>query len=105
MTKDIIIIADYTEETALSVEEICEICGIEAVTIRDLIAYDIIVPSGSDPETWVFDMVQLKRLQTALRLQRDLELNLAGAALVLDLLEEMDELRAGSELLHKHLLK
>ncbi|HTM63551.1 MAG TPA: chaperone modulator CbpM [Gammaproteobacteria bacterium] len=104
MKKEIIIIADYTEQHELSLEEICEICGIEPVLIRELIAYDIIEPAGSEPDEWVFDMVQLKRLRTALRLQHDFELNIAGTALVLQLLDEMEELRIKSELFNKHLL-
>ena len=105
MTKEIIIIADYTEEVALTAEDVCEICGIDAVLIQDLISYDIIIPSGSEPDKWVFDMAQLQRLRTALRLQRDLELNYAGIALVFKLLQEMEDLRAKTELLNKHLLK
>lgn len=105
MTKEIIIIADYTEDAAFSLEELCEIAGIEPLMARDLIAYDILLPAGSEPDEWVFNMSQLKRLQTALRLQRDLEVNLAGIALVLDLLDEVEELRASSLLLNKHILK
>lgn len=105
MSKEIIIIADYTEEIVLTPEQLSEIFGIEIVLIRDLVAYDILVPSGNAPEEWLFDMAQLKRLRTALRLQRDLELNLAGVALVLHMLEEMEELRAQTALLNQHLLK
>jgi len=39
------------------------------------------------------DTKALKRLQIAIRLQQDLGVNLAGSALVLDLLEEMQALR------------
>lgn len=105
MTKDVIIIADYADDTHLSIDEVCEICGVELVVVNDLVAYEIVIPSGSSQQDWVFDMEQLKRLRTALRLQRDLELNLAGIALVLDLLDEMQDLRAHSEILHKHILK
>jgi chaperone modulatory protein CbpM len=35
----------------------------------------------------------LKRLQIALRLQQDLDINLPGSALILDLLEEMERLK------------
>ena len=105
MTKDIIIIADYSTDTQLTLDEICEACGVEVFLVRELIAYEIIAPVGESQEEWVFDMEQLKRLHTALRLQRDLELNLAGVALVLDLLDEMQDLRVHSEILHKHILK
>jgi chaperone modulatory protein CbpM len=35
----------------------------------------------------------LRRARIAVRLERDLELNLAGVALALDLLEELEQLR------------
>lgn|SRR3990167_3498263 len=105
MTKNIIIIADYTEQSIFSVDELCEICGIKTSLLEELIEYEILVPIENQPGEWVFDMQQLKRLRAALRLQRDLELNLAGVALVMHLLEEMEELRARSELIDRHLLK
>lgn len=43
-------------------------------------------------EEWLFDSQALKRLMITLRLQRDLGINLAGAALALDLLEQIDTL-------------
>ncbi|WP_293469970.1 chaperone modulator CbpM [Polaromonas sp.] len=36
----------------------------------------------------------MQRARVALRLQTDLDVNLAGAALALELLDELDELRA-----------
>jgi chaperone modulatory protein CbpM len=105
MKKDIIIIADYTEDASISVEDLCRICGIDMVQVRNFVSYDIIEPLGATQEDWVFDMAQLKRLRTALRLQRDLELNAAGIALVLQLLEEMEALRSQAEMLNRHLLK
>ncbi|MBP1152859.1 hypothetical protein JOD69_004728 [Methylocaldum sp. RMAD-M] len=42
---------------------------------------------------WQFNTAALRRLQTALHLQRDLGVNLPGAALALDLLEELEALR------------
>jgi chaperone modulatory protein CbpM len=105
MKKDIIIIADYTEDNSLTLEEICEIYEIKSMMIREMIDYDIVEPRGSNPDEWMFDMAQIKKLRTALRLQRDFEINLAGIALVLDLLEQMEDLRAKTELLDKHLLK
>lgn len=105
MTKEIIIIADYTEDVTFTLEELGEISGVEVALVRELITYDIIVPIDAVSGQYKFDMGQLQRLQKALRLQRDLELNYAGIALVLHLLEEIKDLRAKSELLNKHLLK
>lgn len=105
MKKDIIIIADYSEDIILNSSELCDIFGIDSSLLSDMVAYDILIPVDNDHDEWVFDMAQLKRLRSALRMQRDLELNLAGVALVLHLLDEMDELRAKAELLNQHLLK
>jgi chaperone modulatory protein CbpM len=42
---------------------------------------------------WHFTGHALRRARLALRLERDLELNLAGVALALDLMEELERLR------------
>ena len=103
--KDIIIIADYSQESPLSFEEICKICNISSDFIYDLMEYEIIQLQDETPEEWRFDINQLQRVKTALRLQRDLEVNLAGVAVILDLLDEMEKLRTRAELFEKHLLK
>jgi chaperone modulatory protein CbpM len=42
---------------------------------------------------WHFTGAALRRARRALRLERDLELNLAGVALALDLMDEIEQLR------------
>ncbi len=42
---------------------------------------------------WRFSGSALQRARTAMRLQRDLGINLAGVALAMDLLDEIEELR------------
>jgi len=105
MTKEIIIIADYHQQTELSLQELCEICSVSPELVHQLVAYEIIVPTISHPHQYHFDLAQFKRLQSALRLQRDLDMNLAGIAIVLDLLEDLEDLRQQTELLKKHLLR
>lgn len=103
--KELLIIADYSEENVLTLRELCDICDIRMDVIQDYISYQIVEPLDQSQKQWVFNVAQLRRIQTALRLQRDLEINLAGAALVLDLLEELESLRQHANLLEKHLLK
>lgn len=102
---ELVIIADYSQETLLTLDELCEICGISYDFINELIEYEIVHPQGGAPDEWVFDLDHLQRIKTALRLQRDLEVNLAGVTVVLDLLDELEELRARMKLLEKHFLK
>jgi chaperone modulatory protein CbpM len=42
---------------------------------------------------WHFSGAALRRARIAVRLERDLELNLAGVALALELLDELQQLR------------
>ena len=46
-----------------------------------------------DATEWHFSGAALRRVRRALRLERDLELNLAGVALALDLMDELEQLR------------
>lgn len=94
---EIMIVADYSQESPITFDELCEICNISVEYIHDLIDYDIIHLSGETPDEWMFDIVHLQRIKTALRLQRDLEVNLPGIALVLDLLDEIEQLRERAE--------
>ncbi len=99
---ELMILADYSKETSLDVKEVCEACHISSNFIYDLIEYEIIHPQGIKQEEWMFNLDELKRIKTALRLQHDLEVNLAGVALVLDLLDQLEDLRKQVELMHKH---
>ena len=54
----------------------------------------VLSPAGGSPQDWRFSGNSLKRAKTAARLMHDLELNLPGVALALNLLEELDQLRS-----------
>lgn len=98
--KELIIIADYSQQTLLTLDELRKVSGLSEEFLRELMAYEIIRPIASNHE--LFDLTQLQRIKTVLRLQHDLEVNLAGIALVLDLLDQLDELRTQMDLMQKH---
>jgi chaperone modulatory protein CbpM len=54
----------------------------------------VLSPAGASPQDWRFSGNSLQRAKTAARLMHDLELNLPGVALTLNLLEELDQLRS-----------
>ena len=81
------------EEIQCSLKELCSLCGITAEMVQDMINEGLISPRDPSPLQWRFDYIEIRRVQTAVRLQRDLRVNLPGCALVLDLLEELAELR------------
>ncbi|MVF23899.1 MerR family transcriptional regulator [Methylocaldum sp. BRCS4] len=81
------------ETIKLSLVDVCEACRVDAESIFEMVNEGIVDPEGSEPMNWQFNTAALRRLQTALHLQRDLGVNLPGAALALDLLEELEALR------------
>lgn len=84
------------EETRCSLADLCRFCGVNAEIIHSMIDEGIITPEGYTPGEWRFSFIAVKRVQTAIRLQNDLRVNLPGCALALDLLEELEELRRTS---------
>ena len=73
--------------------ELCELCNVRREVVMEMIDEGVISPLEAEQGQWRFGYVEIHRLQTAVRLQRDLRINLPGAALALDLLEELAELR------------
>lgn len=77
----------------LTLVEVCEACGLYTERLIEMVEEGVIEPRGVTPAAWRFDGLALERAQLAARLQRDLDINLAGAALALDLLDELRSLR------------
>lgn len=82
------------EETTFTLTELCRSCGVEAELIESLVEHGIIEPTARQGRQWCFSGSSLRRTRITLNLQNDLGVNLAGAALALDLLERIDELKA-----------
>lgn len=85
--------------TPIAVTELTRVCGISLEQVRLLVGEGVLQPSGATPEQWSFGGAAIPRIRRMLRLQRDLGLNLAGAALALELLDEIAALRARVQIL------
>ena len=81
------------DDQLFTLADLCRACDVHAEMITDMIEYGIIEPRGEVTAKWLFKGSCLWRVATVVRLQRDLEVNLAGAALALDLIEELRDLR------------
>ncbi len=82
------------EEACLTVEELCAACSLEREWLIERIEEGLFpVPGGVDAE-WRFGAAGLARARRMRSLERDFDAVPELAALVADLLEEMDELRA-----------
>lgn len=95
MSKELIYLSGtlLDEEMECGLPDICRLCNIETTTVQEMIDEGLLCPRGRDPLDWRFTAIELRRIQVTLRLQRDLRVNLPGCALVIDLLEELEELR------------
>jgi chaperone modulatory protein CbpM len=76
-----------------SMGELCRICDVNAEEIFEMVAEGILEPTGHDPAQWRFRGTSVVRIRIVLNLQQDLRVNLPGAALALELMDELEELR------------
>lgn len=82
------------EEIKVTLHELCASCSVTGETVVEMVAEGVVEPDeGTGPHNWRFSGRAVVRMQTAVRLQRDLKVNLPGAALALELLEELEDLR------------
>src|ERR1041384_6724581 len=89
-------------ESNIDIQEFCQICHITPELVLELVEYGVLIPKDMRHKTWYFDVQDLKRVRKLLRLQQDLEVNLAGAALALDLIQQIGELKAELEAFKKY---
>lgn len=82
------------EQTGLTLADVCRACAMHAEYIIELVEQGVLVPVGRDPVSWRFTGTHTHRATVSLRLQHDLGINLAGVALALQLLDEVEALRA-----------
>ncbi|SMG66426.1 [weak similarity to] transcriptional regulator, MerR family [methanotrophic bacterial endosymbiont of Bathymodiolus sp.] len=83
------------EDSSVSFSQLCHCCSLSEEQITCMIEHGIIEPLEPLLTTsyWQFSGDCIIRIQTAVRLQHDLEINLAGTALALELLDEIKSLR------------
>jgi chaperone modulatory protein CbpM len=82
------------EETALlTVKDLSRMCAVDERHIVEFVEEGVLSVVEIDTVEWHFTGAAVRRARLALRLERDLEINLAGVALALELMEELQTLR------------
>ncbi len=83
------------EDCLFTLNEISNACSVRTEFIIELVDEGIVEPMElqREQQQWSFTGKSLLRVRKARRLQHDLGINLAGIALVLDMLEENEQLR------------
>jgi len=82
------------DEGVLSIEELARACSAEAEWIVELVAVGVLAPQGRETPDWRFRAADLTCARRVARLQRDFEASLDAAAVMLDLLDQIERLRA-----------
>ena len=99
MTRKHILCGDLIdEETFITLEELCRHCAMESEEVITLVRAGMIDPCDGQADEvnapkWHFHITSVRRVRTTVHLQRDLGVNLAGAALALELLDRIAELQ------------
>lgn len=81
------------DRAEVSVLELSRSCSVRREKIIALVEEGILLPTSRSDDDYRFSGASVKRAIRAVRLQKDLHINLPGVALALDLLDEIERLR------------
>jgi chaperone modulatory protein CbpM len=85
--------AIFEESAVLTVRDLSRMCAVDERHIVEFVEEGVLTVVEVNTAEWHFSGAALRRARLALRLERDLELNLAGVALALELMDELEHLR------------
>jgi chaperone modulatory protein CbpM len=80
------------DENDLSLIQLCNICNLTPEQIIEMVNEGILDPAGESKKVWRFSFTVVERVRKVQRLQNDFNVNLAGAALALHLLDKIEQL-------------
>lgn len=83
---------EFGESLWLDLEAFARACGVDPAFVRTLVEEELIRPGVGGP-AWHFSGAEMARVRQIRRLQRSFEANLQSVAVMLDLLDEIDDLR------------
>ncbi len=81
------------EHVVFTLTALCRASGADRLQVQALVAEGLLSPTGSGPQDWQFSGPALREARSALRLARELDLSLHGAAIVMVLLAEIEALK------------
>ncbi len=92
-TSTVVVGVCLTDDQALDVESFALACGTDIHFVRQLVDEGLVQPTTPQPD-WRFAGEEIARVRRIRRLQRDFEANLQSVAVMLDLMQEVERLRA-----------
>jgi chaperone modulatory protein CbpM len=97
MTDRDVIVGIVLEDPCLTLEQLASACSVEMEWIARRIDEGLLPSAGQSPSEWRFSSGEVRRVRRMRQIERDFDAVPELAALVADMLEEMDELRARLE--------
>ena len=94
MAEHEVIVGVILEDACLTLEQLAAACAVETQWIVQHVDEGLLPSAGGARETWRFTAAELRRARRMRQVERDFEAAPELAALVADILEEMDALRA-----------
>jgi len=82
------------DNTEITIVQLCRRCSVESALVERLVAEGIIEPTRQEGEMLYFPQSCTRRTRVVMRLRSDLGVNMAGAALALELLERIEKLQS-----------
>lgn len=93
MTDTEIVPGVLVDDVALSLDELARTCSVPPGWIVERVEAGLVTCSSESPGEWRFTSAALVRVRRLVYLERDLDANQEVAALLADLIEEVQELR------------
>ena len=87
-------IVDETME--ITIVELCRSCAVDEDFVESMVDEGIIEPTRKRDKQWYFALSTVRQTRVVAHLQRDLGVNLAGAALAIELLDRLEHLERHS---------
>lgn len=94
MDEDDVLIGVLLEDACLTLDELSRACSVPPDWIIERVREGLLPAPGASPTAWRFSSRDLWRARQMLRFERDFEAAPELAALVADLFEELEALRA-----------
>ena len=90
-----------TEHSLLTLTDLANMAGLHPELVETFVDYGLIEPSPGTVSGPLFPADTVKRLRCIMRLRRDLGVNLAGVAVILEMRERIENLQRELELLRR----
>lgn len=87
----------------IDMQEFCQVVDMPAAFVIEIVEHGILEPQGRQPDEWLFDSAALSIAKRAVKLHHELQLEWDGVALAINLLEELERVRAENRMLRQRL--